>query len=473
MKTILRGTGLQHEKLREHLLPGDGCEAVAIALCGRHISNERNILTIREIHLIPYDECSIRSPFRVTWSTEKLVPLLEKVRRTNGAILKIHSHPGGFPEFSRIDDEADQALFPSVYGWFDEEYPHASSVMLPNGEMFGRIVKPNGDFEEISTIAVAGDNIHFWNSNKDKANVPDFAQRHAQAFGAGTFDILRQLSIAVVGCSGTGSPVIEQLARLGVKRLVIIDPDQVEWKNLNRILNTTTKDAKNGDFKVDVLAKSIEKMGTDTEVIPLPINLYNPEAVKAVAGCDMVFGCMDTVDGRHLLNRLSVFYNIPYIDVGVKLVADGKGGIEQICGSVHYLQPDRSSLMSRGLYTPERLYAESLKRQNPSEYEKQLREKYISGVQEERPAVISVNMQFAAMAVNEFLARIHQFRDDENGEFAVTMVSLTQSYTYHEKEGEPCKVLSHHVGRGDTVPLLDIPELSECEYDLQQQEVMA
>ena len=47
------------------------------------------------------------------------------------------------------------------------------------------------------------------------------------------------MSIAVVGCSGTGSPVIEQLARLGVGRLVLVDPDRVEEKNLNRIVNAT------------------------------------------------------------------------------------------------------------------------------------------------------------------------------------------------------------------------------------------
>lgn len=46
--------------------------------------------------------------------------------------------------------------------------------------------------------------------------VPEFARRHAQIFGAGTVDCLRRLRIAVVGCSGTGTPLIEQFVRLGV-----------------------------------------------------------------------------------------------------------------------------------------------------------------------------------------------------------------------------------------------------------------
>jgi len=115
MKTILRMTGLQHKEIRRHLFPGDRCEAVAVALCGRRAGSEKHILTVREIKLIPYDECRERTPIRVTWSTESLIPLLVKATETNGAILKIHSHPGWYPKFSETDDEADTELFESVY----------------------------------------------------------------------------------------------------------------------------------------------------------------------------------------------------------------------------------------------------------------------------------------------------------------------------------------------------------------------
>ncbi len=462
MKTILRMTGLQHEQLRRHLFPGDGCEAVAVALCGRRAGKDKHILTAREIKLIPYDECRERTPLRVTWSTESLVPLLVRAAETDEAILKIHSHPGWFPKFSETDDEADSQLFASVHGWIDSTAPHTSCVMLPDGEMFGRIIKPNGEFETLSKIAVAGDDLHFWHSDKDSEEiVPEFARRHAQAFGVGTFNILRRLSVAVVGCSGTGSPVIEMFARLGVGRLVIVDPDRVEEKNLNRILNATIEDARRDEYKVNVLTHAVRRMGTGTEVVPIAGNLYDAETVKTVAECDVLFGCMDSVDGRHLLNKIAVFYSIPYFDVGVKLVADGEGGVEQICGTVHYLQPDRSSLLSRRTYTPKQFAADSLKRANPQEYEKQREEKYIVGVQEDRPAVISVNMSLASVAVNELFARIHRFRDDGNEKYAATRISLTQAQTYYEAESEPCRMFARHVGRGDVQPLLEMSELSE------------
>jgi hypothetical protein len=462
METVLRMSGRQHALLRAHLFPGDGNEAVALALCGRHVGESRHVLTVRKIQPVPYEACAVRTPLRVTWSTDQVLPpLLEEALRKGLALLKIHSHPGGLAEFSRMDDESDRILFPSVYGWTDSEYPHVSAIMLPEGRIFGRVVKEDGKFEQLALVGVAGDDLqYFWHSPGDEKRVPEFARRHAQAFGTGTTHALRNLSIAVIGCSGTGSPVIEQLARLGVGRLVIVDPDRVEEKNLNRILNATMEDVRLGLFKVDGLAHAIRRMELGTEVVPLARNLFDPEIIKQVAKCDVLFGCMDSVDGRHLLNRLAVFYSLPYFDVGVKLVADGQGGVEQICGTVHYLQPDGSSLLSRGVYTIEQMRAAALKRTNPEAYKDQLREKYIVGVQEDRPAVISVNMQLASVAINELLARLHNYRDEGNTSFAVNRISLTQVQTYYEPDGEPCSILARHIGRGDVAPLLELPELS-------------
>ena len=52
-------------------------------------------------------------------------------------------------------------------------------------------------------------------------------------------------------------------------------------------------------------------MGLGTKVVRRPLNLWNAEVVHTVAQCDIVFGCMDTVDGRYLLNALSSYYAIP------------------------------------------------------------------------------------------------------------------------------------------------------------------
>lgn len=55
-----------------------------------------------------------------------------------------------------------------------------------------------------------------------------------------------------------------------------------------------------------------------------------------------------------------------------------------------------------------------LRRSDQQEYERQINASYVKGAPVDRPAVISVNMDAAAAAVNEFLARLHPYRAVQN-----------------------------------------------------------
>ncbi|MCA8930643.1 MAG: ThiF family adenylyltransferase, partial [Alphaproteobacteria bacterium] len=193
-----------------------------------------------------------------------------------------------------------------------------------------------------------------------------------------------------------------QLARLGVGELVIVDDDTIEERNLNRILNATAADAEAGRPKVAVLSEAVTHMGTGTQVITLERSLWSPEAIEAVAQCDIVFGCMDTIDGRFLLNTLATNYQLPYFDLGVRIhaVPEGprRGEIVEVCGSVHYLTPGGSSLISRGLLSLDDVRAAGLARTDPEAHARQIADGYVSGVAVRRPAVISLNMLIGSLA---------------------------------------------------------------------------
>lgn len=457
MRVTLTLTRAQHALLSDHLLPGDGLEAIALALCGRAASGETHRLLVHEIVPIPHDACMVRKADQVTWPTDLLLPLLQKATKRGMAIMKIHSHPGGGAKFSSVDDRSDAVLFPSIHAAIDDGLPHASAIMLPDGRIMGRVHHDDGQHSSIDCVSVIGGDLTFWHSDETAQDVPEFALRHAQAFGQGTFQRLRHLSIAVVGCSGTGSVVIDQLARLGVGRLVLVDPDLVEEKNLNRILNTVRADI--GQPKVKVLGAFIDRLGLGTTVEAIQSDLSHPDALKAVASCDVVIGCMDSVDGRDLLNRIATFYLQPYFDVGVRLDADGQGGVDQICGSTHYLQPGGSSLRSRGVYTAEQVRAAGLHRSDPDGYRDQVERGYIRGIAEDRPAVNSVNAFYASLLVMDLLARLHPYRLDPNGEYAGQTISLSIGSWLKREEGEPDRALARYVGRGDMIPPLDRPYL--------------
>lgn len=456
-RAVLRMTGDQHDSLRQHLLPGDGLEAVAVALCGRYSGTDTQILCVHHIRKIPYVSCTERHHLRVSWSTDLIRDLIGQAASKSMAILKIHSHPGCYPQFSEVDDKSDSLLFPSIHAWTDDQLPHASCVMLPDGSIFGRFALADGTYVPIERIAVAGDDIRFFDVKPINLTLeePEEQLRTRQAFGPKTTQILSRLTVAVVGCSGTGSWVAEQLARLGVGRLILVDPDTVERKNLNRIVATCAADAVERQLKAVVLANRLATYGTCGKVDPIPCSSLETEVVRKLAACDVLFGCMDSVEGRDVLNRIATFYSVPYFDLGVQLKADGAGGIEVVCGSVHYVLPDGSSLLSRGVYTPERLQAESLRRTDPDRYAQEVEEGYIRGVAVEAPAVVSINGFCSSMAVNELLARLHPFRDGPNSNYRWQQFDLVNSFIQGQACDAPCPVLSKSAGRGDAVPLLN------------------
>lgn len=459
MQTELRISGKHLEELHSLLFGESGNESVAIVLCGR-MTGAKHVLLVHEIHPVPQNAYTEKSAVTAGWKTEFMVPLLERAQAEHLAILKIHSHPTGYPQFSELDDKSDAKLFPSIHGWTDDGFPHASAIMLPGKKLVVRAWHHDGSTSPITRIVVVGENVEMPHSESVE-HAPEFTKRHAQIFGKKTTMLLRKMTVAVIGCSGTGSIVVEQLTRLGVGKLVLIDPDRVEEKNLNRIVNTKKQDALDNRLKVEVLCQAIKSTGLDTDVVVYPVNISESiDSLKAISECDFVFGCMDGAEGRFLLNKLATFYLLPYIDLGIRVDADGGGGVDQVCGSVHYLQPGMSTLISRGMITMEQVAAESLRRTNPVEYESRRNDGYIHGVAEDRPAVISINMLFAAFAINEFLARIHPYRDEGNHGFAKTCMSLTQGEFYNEAEDWPCEMFKKYIGRGDMVPFLNMPAFS-------------
>lgn len=462
--TTLALAGLHHGALRAHLYPGDGNEAVAFLACGRRAGAHNLRLTVQEVFYVPHNLCTTRTPDQVTWPTDEIVPLLDRAAALGLTLIKVHSHPGSYTSFSARDDAADAALFPLVRGWVESDVVHGSAVMLPCGRMFGRTFDRDGKAQVIDLISVAGDDLHFWFADEG-TSIPGFTASHAQAFDVGTISRLQRLSFGVAGASGTGSPTVEQLARLGAKDIVSVDDDRMEERNVNRVLNSTMEDVRQNRFKVDVIADAVERMGLGTTVRRFTRSLWDPQVVRAIASCDVLFGCMDSVDGRFLLNLIASTYNIPYFDIGVRLDAvpagPRKGAIRELCGTINYLQPGCSSLISRGLFTMQDVAAAGLRRKDPAAHARQVKDGYIKGVRGHRPAVISVNMLGSSLAVNEFLARLHPYREEPNGDFAAVTFSLSSMEIIYDPERDPCPILKKVVGRGDVAPLVGLMDFAE------------
>jgi len=105
--------------------------------------------------------------------------------------------------------------------------------------------------------------------------------------------------------------------------------------------------------------------------------------------------------------------------------------------------------------------AAGLRRIDPAAHAQQVKDGYIAGAKEHRPAVISLNMFAASLAVNEFLARIHPFREEPNKNYASVTFSLASMEIISDAEEGYCEILGRKVGLGDQKPLLGEIELTE------------
>ncbi len=451
MKTaILAMTECLHEVVFKHLFPGDGLEAAAILLCNQGTGKQSHRLLATDILSLPHSHSRRKKNF-VSWPFGDYLPpeKISEIDLCGQSIVTIHSHPKGYGRFSEIDDLNDRELFPSVCNWFDDSRPNGSAIMLPNGAINARTVDAHGKFANMATVSVVGNNIRLWKQSK-KNKQTAYQSKLSQTFGKGTLELLHNMRVGVVGCSGTGSIIIELLVRNCVGELVIVDNDILEEKNLNRIINSTMNAASKKQPKVLAIKQAIRTMGMETEVEALQGLTDSPDVVEALVDCDVIFGCVDSAFGRYHLDCLASAYLIPYFDVGVHIDADGKGGITSADAVSHYIHPEGESLLSRGAYIVEQVTAENWKRKDPSYYQEQRVAGYLAAVGEEQPAVMSVNMQAACMAFNDFMARIHTYRFDGNHEFGTQRFRLVHGcYENDADTGIPHPLLKRYKGTGD------------------------
>lgn len=462
----LRLTGKQHQLIYDHLFPGDGLEAAAILLCGINEGDYENGLLVHEIINVPYNICERREGY-ISWPTEFIEPYLEKAQKNDLSVVKIHCHPNGPSRFSPVDDESDKDLFDYIHAVLEDGRILGSVVMLPDGSLFGRVILKDGTFIPIDKLMHVGNDVRIW-YQEDIMNekLPGYTIRNKQAFGSKTSKILKRMKVGVVGCSGLGSPVIEQLLRDGVGELVLVDQktDPISEENLNRIYGSSRDDI--GILKPDFFKNKIEgyKLGTKVKALVGDV-CSSKEIMKKLSTCDFILGCTDKFLPRHLLNRLTTFYLIPYIDMAVGLDGDGEGGIDSILGWVRYMIPGESSLLSRRMYSLSILEVEAWEKDNPEEYKKRKEEKYLNQSTGGRPAVISITSGTASWGLMDFKARIHQYRYEDNKRYAGFCIDFCNCTIEPEDIFPDCKVLKQYVGRGDMYPFLDVVGFDDKEIN--------
>jgi molybdopterin/thiamine biosynthesis adenylyltransferase len=145
----------------------------------------------------------------------------------------------------------------------------------------------------------------------ERGILPARYQRNREALSVKDQFTLFRSSVAVVGCGGLGGYVVEELARLGVGRLVVIDPDVFEEHNLNRQLFSSP--ANLGQAKVQAAAARVNEINPAVTLVPLQAALSAESGTGLLDGCQVAVDALDTIKVRLELADVCAGLNIPLV----------------------------------------------------------------------------------------------------------------------------------------------------------------
>jgi hypothetical protein len=408
---------------------------------------------------VPYAACARRERDAITWPGAFLEKAIDRAESAGLSVIAAHSHPGGLFAFSGADDVSDQIVMPALFHGTEREC--GSAIMLPTGAIRARLYSASGRATAVDVVMIAGDELSLWRDADATSHGP---AAPPMAFTSEMTAWLGRLSACVIGVSGTGSIVAEQLARLGFGEIILIDFDRIEERNLNRILNATLADVEANALKVEMFAQAIRRYRPHCGTLGVPHSVATREALLVACEADVLYSCVDTAEGRHLADRMCAYFAMPLFDVGVTIptrqTESGARVIAEVCGRVDYVQPGGSSLLTRGVYDAAALEAEYLAQHAPDAHRRKLAEGYLRGLAEQAPSVITLNMRAASACVMEFIARTFPFRQFPNEERARSIFMLADGdEDYHAESDHPAGQLP--IARGLEEPLLGMPALAK------------
>ena len=413
-------------------------------------------LLAREMYWVPDDAYRLRSATSLSIASHGYVPALAAAESDGSVPIWLHTHPGqqASPRPSKHDEIVDVEIAELFRLRSGSPLYGALVVAQKAGHLsFTGHIESDTMLADIDRLWVTGRRFYLArNWFHTKAPLPGQFDRNVRAFGGEIQKVLGDLRIAVVGCGGTGSAVVEQLVRLGVRRIHVFDPDTLTASNVTRVYGSFPEHI--GKPKVNVSAIHAQRIASDAEVTTTQDKITVQATAKLLLDADVIFGCTDDNAGRLVLSRIASYLLTPVIDCGVLLSSGCGGQLDGIYGRVTVLAPGAACLVCRNRIDLQRAAAEMLP---PDEHRRLFDEGYAPGLPGIEPAVVTFTTQVAAAAVSELLERLIHYGPEP----APTEILLRA----HEREvstndqdprdGHYCHLGSHKLGLGVTEPFLE------------------
>lgn len=398
MSVVVRIAERDYAQLDTHLFQPDQDEHGAALLAGVRETKDGLSLLVREVILAQGADFGPGVRGYRQFSPRFIAETAGRAGAGGLAYLTAHSHPGAdrANRLSGPDLAAHQRLFPHLLD-LTAGSPVAG-LAFGRASVAGEVWRQGADPVGLDFVDVVGPRFRRLAPDPPLGtDAPLRYERQVRLMGADAQALLRQMRVGVVGVGGGGSMIIEQLAHLGVGKIVALDFDQVEETNLSRIVGARAADARRGTQKVQVARRLVQSINPEIAFVPVAGDIADATVAEELLDLDFIFLATDTITSRLVFNAIVHRFLVPGIQIGAKVELGAKQQIEQIYVAVRPVLPDRGCLACSSLIPPERLQVEA---RTPEEAKAQ---NYLNTPEVMDPAVISLNGIAASYAVNSML----------------------------------------------------------------------
>jgi len=353
-------------------------------------------LIVGDIVYLEANDYVERSEWSVELTARVLADVTKRARLQQLSVFLVHSHPVAARVQASDEDRRGERKWVPAVTRRAPGVPHGRLILGPTDQS-AALLTPEGVESPLRVIEVGEQLVD--HSGSSQVHLVDESRndRQIRAFGVDGQRQLARMHVGVIGVGGTGSIVTQQLAHLGVGEYTLLDPDVIEWSNLNRIVGATPGDV--GRSKTDVAAGFVSRIQPDAPVHTLQADVRDAVTARRLLACDFLFCCTDSEGSRAVVNQLAYQYCLPVIDLGVIIVAK-HGTVSHISGRVQLLAPGEPCLLCGSVLDPEQVRRDLLTE------EARKRDQYIVGNEVIQPAVISINGATASLAVTMMLATV-------------------------------------------------------------------
>jgi molybdopterin/thiamine biosynthesis adenylyltransferase len=260
--------------------------------------------------------------FVLEWSSRFNANAVMIADNIDASLVLVHYHGGDRPRLSCDDLRSARQLFPGISRLLGDRL--SGSVVLGDSAASGQFWRNGRPTASLSRLRIVGDWLEDLHPEPRTmhATANRRLDRQSRAIGPRTEALLAAARVAIIGLSGGGSHVFQQLAHQGVGTIVVVDPQVVDETNLGRLVGAEVRDIDRTP-KTDVAVRLARRVDPSLDVVPVRLPFAHPDALAAVRSVDIVVGCVDSWRAREQINEFCRRHHIPYVDIGINIETDG------------------------------------------------------------------------------------------------------------------------------------------------------